>query len=221
MIKGFIFDLDGVITDTAELHFIAWQKIVKQLGIDYTKEDNEKLKGLPRIDTLKAIINLKKPDLKLSDEEMLKICEQKNELYKQLLETEITKDSLLDNIFSFISKAKQANLKLAIASSSYNAPTILKKLEIIDFFDFIVNPANVKQGKPAGDIFIQAAKGLGLDVSECIGFEDAPAGVLAIKNANMKAVAITTEDNEVFSKADLVVSSTSELDFDNIISKFS
>ncbi|WP_215741128.1 beta-phosphoglucomutase [Mesomycoplasma hyorhinis] len=220
MIKGFIFDLDGVITDTAELHFIAWKEIVKKLNIDYKKEDNEKLKGLSRLDTLKAIINISKNNLALTDEQLASICEEKNEFYKKLLQTHINKNSLLENIFSFISKAKSRNLKLAIASSSHNAPTILEKLEIKHFFDFIVNPANVKNGKPAKDIFIQAAQGLNLDPRECIGFEDAPAGVMAIKNANMIAVVISQELDPTFKTADLVVKSTKDLDLDFIMQKF-
>ncbi|QKT05700.1 beta-phosphoglucomutase [Mycoplasma sp. OR1901] len=216
-IKGFVFDLDGVITDTAVLHFKAWREIVKEFDIDYTNDDNEKLRGLPRLDTLKAIINMKKPELVLSEAEMIDVATRKNDLYKELLATEINKDSLLPGVGKFLNDAKEAGIKLSIASSSYNAPTILDKLGIKDMFDFIVYPGDVKNGKPAPDIFIQAAQGVNLSVDECIGFEDAPAGVQGIKDANMYAVAITHGSSEDFSKADTVYKSTSELDFQTIV----
>ncbi|RIV16997.1 beta-phosphoglucomutase [Mycoplasmopsis gallopavonis] len=220
MIKGLIFDLDGVIADTAILHFKAWQLIVKDLGIDYSYEENEKLRGLPRKDTLLAIFKLKKFEKKLSDQELDQICDLKNAKYKELLATELNTSWILPNIQNFILEAKANNIKLAIASSSHNAPTILTKLGLIDYFDFIVNPSNVKHGKPAPDIFIQAAEGLNLQNSECLGIEDAPAGVAAIKSANIRAIAITHGSSEDFSQADLVLQSTSELSLTEILAKF-
>ncbi|WP_322958283.1 beta-phosphoglucomutase [Mycoplasmopsis felis] len=220
MIKGFVFDLDGVITDTAVLHYKSWKEVAKKLGIDYTEADNEKLRGIPRLETLKEIIKLKKPELKLSTEELLNICEIKNNLYKELLNTEINKDSVLPNIKNFLLNAKSYNIKLSIASSSFNAPNILKKLELFELFDYIVYPGDIKNGKPAPDIFIAGANGIGLKTSECIGFEDAIAGIQGIKDAQMLAIAITNGSNEDFSKADLILNSTSDLDFDFIINKF-
>ncbi|WP_117274926.1 beta-phosphoglucomutase [Mycoplasmopsis edwardii] len=220
MIKGFVFDLDGVITDTAVLHFKSWQQRVKDLGINYTEEDNEKLRGIPRLETLKEIIKLKKPELNLPEEELIKIADEKNEIYKKLLSTEINESSILPGVLDLLNDAKANGIKLSIASSSFNGPTILKKLGIIDMFDFIVYPGDVKQGKPAPDIFIQAAKGVGLKTTECVGFEDAPAGVKGIKDANMPAIAITHNSSEDFSNADLVLTSTSELDFYEIMKKF-
>ncbi|WP_322961996.1 beta-phosphoglucomutase [Mycoplasmopsis cynos] len=220
MFKGFIFDLDGVITDTAKLHFKAWQKTVKELGIDYSEEENEKLRGLPRIDTLKAILDMKKSSLSLSENELVEIANQKNELYKELLKAEIDEKSILPGILEFLNKAKKHNIKLAIASSSYNAPMILKKLGIFEMFDYIVNPKDVTNGKPAPDIFIKAVQGINLKPCECIGFEDAPAGIKGIADAKIKSVAITHNSNEDFSNADLVLKSTSELDFNKILKMF-
>ncbi|VEU71074.1 beta-phosphoglucomutase [Mycoplasmopsis glycophila] len=214
MLKGFVFDLDGVITDTAILHYQSWKQMVAKLGIDYTEADNEKLRGLPRKDTLIAILKLYNYDY--SELDLDHICEEKNELYKKLLTTEINENSILPGVKNFLDQAKSHGIKLAIASSSFNAPVILEKLKIKDYFDFIVNPGTVKHGKPAPDIFIAAAHGLGLDVSECIGFEDAIAGVKGIKDANMVAVAITNEDPSEFAIADLILKSTSELDYDKV-----
>ncbi|MGZ9762189.1 beta-phosphoglucomutase [Mycoplasma sp. 394] len=219
MIKGIIFDLDGVITDTAILHYQSWAKVVKQFDIDYTFADNELLRGLPRIETLKAILKLKKPSLQLNNSKLLEVSEQKNLFYKELLQTQINEKSILPGITKFLSDAKNKNLKLAIASSSYNAPTILEKLGIINLFDYIVYPGDIKNGKPAPDIFIKAAVGLSLDVSECFGIEDAVAGIQGIKDAKMKAVAIAANAEE-FKNADIVLTSTSQLNLDTILAKF-
>ncbi|WP_406613911.1 beta-phosphoglucomutase [Mycoplasma corogypsi] len=217
MIKAFVFDLDGVITDTAVLHFEAWKQIVKELGIDYTHEDNEKLRGLPRLDTLKAIILMKKPDLNLSETKLLELCETKNNLYVELLRTTVNKNSVLPGVVKLLNDAKKAGVKLSIASSSYNAPMILEKLELKDMFDYIVYPGDIKHGKPAPDIFLKAAEGVSAKASECVGFEDAVAGIQGLNDAKIYSVAITHGNKEDFSKADLVLQSTSELDFDKII----
>ncbi|WP_391516854.1 beta-phosphoglucomutase [Mycoplasmoides gallisepticum] len=220
MIKGFIFDLDGVITDTAKLHYLAWKKIVAQLGINFLEEENEKLKGLSRLDTLKAILKLKKPKSDLSQAELIKICEQKNDLYKKLLTTGIDQNSILKGIDQLIIKAKANKIKLAVASSSHNVPLILEKLGLLDSFDYIVNPSEINQGKPAADIYLKAAEGLDISTDQAIGFEDAISGLKAIKAAKMKAVVITHGGNEYFSKADLIYQSTSELNFDFIMRHF-
>ncbi|WP_350267296.1 beta-phosphoglucomutase [Mycoplasmoides gallisepticum] len=220
MIKGFIFDLDGVITDTAKLHYLAWKKIVAQLGINFLEEENEKLKGLSRLDTLKAILKLKKPKNDLSQAELIKICKQKNDLYKKLLTTGIDKNSILKGIDQLIIKAKANKIKLAVASSSHNAPLILEKLGLLDSFDYIVNPSEINQGKPAADIYLKAAEDLDISNDQAIGFEDAISGLKAIEAAKMKAVVITNGSSEDFSKADLIYQSTSELNFDLIMRHF-
>ncbi|WP_036452128.1 beta-phosphoglucomutase [Mycoplasma buteonis] len=221
MIKGFIFDLDGVITDTANLHYKAWKNKVQELGIEYSESENEKLRGLPRKATLEAILKLKNPDIKLSEKQLDEICEAKNQEYIKLLNTEITQNSILPGIKKFLEQAKKNKIKIAIASSSYNAPLILKKLEVIDLFDYIVFPGDLKKGKPDPEIFLKAAEGLNLNVNECVGFEDAIAGIESIKAANMFSVAIKNGSSEDYCKADLILETTASLDFDFIIQKFS
>lgn len=215
MLKGILFDLDGVITDTAKLHYLAWKEIVTELGVNYTEEENEGLRGLPRKDTLLAILKLKNKDIP-SEHIIDDLCYRKNELYKKYLSEELKSDSVLPGIIQFINEAKANNIKLAIASSSYNAPVILKKLGIYDKFDFIVNPADIKKGKPAPDIFIAAAEGLKLQPNECIGIEDSVEGLNSIVSAKIFSVAITNNSNEDFSKADVQLSFTNSLDFNNI-----
>lgn len=211
MIKGIIFDLDGVITDTAKLHYKAWKEIVNELGIDYSEEENEKLRGLPRKDTLLAIFKLKKFKHNFDDQKINELCTKKNELYLSYLKKYINKDSLLEGIEQFLKDLKKDKIKMAIASSSFNAPLILEKLGVINYFDVIVNPAEVKKGKPAPDIFLLAQEQLKLKKEECVGIEDAVAGVEALNKANIKSIAITNGNNNLFQKATLLVQDTSKL----------
>ncbi|WGI36754.1 beta-phosphoglucomutase [Mesomycoplasma lagogenitalium] len=219
MIKGLIFDLDGVITETATLHYQAWKQEVKKINLDYSEKQNSSLKGLNRIDTLKAILKIF--NVNLDESEILKMANSKNEIYKKLLETEISEKNILPNIKEFLINAKQKNLKLAIASSSYNAPLILKKINLYHFFDFIVDPSTINNGKPDPEIFLKAAKELNLKPEQTIGFEDAIAGVKGLKAAKINAVAITHKENENWAIADLVYESTSDLDLDFILKHFS
>lgn len=216
MIKGIIFDLDGVITDTAKLHYKAWKEIVNELGIDYSKEENEKLRGLPRRDTLLAIFELKKFNHNFDDQKINELCTKKNELYLSYLKKYINKDSLLEGIEQFLKDLKKDKIKIAIASSSLNAPLILEKLGVINYFDVIVNPVEVKKGKPAPDIFLLAQEQLKLKKEECVGIEDAVVGVEALNKANIKSIAITNGNNNLFQKATLLVQDTSKLIWDLI-----
>ncbi|MBN3535105.1 beta-phosphoglucomutase [Mycoplasma procyoni] len=215
MIKGLVFDLDGVITETASLHYKAWRNEVAKLGLNYTEEQNSSLKGLNRIDTLKAILKLFNKSL--SEQEIVEIATEKNNNYKKLLETDIDEKDILPNIKNFLDQAKAKGLKLAIASSSFNAPLILKKINLFSYFDFIVDPGTIKNGKPDPEIFLAAVKGLGLQPQECIGFEDAIAGVKGLKDAKIKTVAITHGEKENWEIADVVLKSTAELDLEKLL----
>ncbi|UWD34016.1 beta-phosphoglucomutase [Mesomycoplasma molare] len=218
MIKGLVFDLDGVITETASLHYKSWKKEVAKIGLDFTEEQNSALKGLNRIDTLKAILKLF--NVNLSEEKILEMADNKNKYYKSLLETDIDSKDILPNIKEFLDHAKKHNLKLAIASSSFNAPLILKKIGLYDYFDFIVDPATVKKGKPNPEIFLKATEGLKLKPEEVIGFEDAIAGVKGLKEANIKTVAITHNEKENWEIADLILTSTKELKLKKLLDLF-
>ncbi|MGZ9428745.1 beta-phosphoglucomutase [Mycoplasma sp. 1012] len=218
MIKGLIFDLDGVITETASLHYKAWKNEVAKIGLNYTEEQNSSLKGLNRIDTLNAILKLF--NVSLSEQEIVTMANNKNEYYKKLLETDIDQKDILVNIKEFLNTAKEKGLKLAIASSSYNAPLILRKIGLFDYFDFIVDPATVSKGKPNPEIFLKAAQGLNLKPEETIGFEDAIAGVQGLKDANIHTVAITHNEKENWSIADKIVSSTAELNLEELLELF-
>ncbi|UUM19737.1 MULTISPECIES: beta-phosphoglucomutase [unclassified Mycoplasma] len=219
-IQGFVFDLDGVITDTAHLHYLAWKSELAKYHLEYSEQENEPLKGLPRNDTLIAILQAKNVLEQFSNTQIEQMCFNKNEEYKRLLQTNLDSSAILPGIESFLKELKMHNYKIALASSSHNAPLILEKIGLISYFDFIVNPKNVQKGKPAPDIFLQAAQGLKLFPQECIGIEDAPSGVQAIINAQMHSIAIIPQGNEhLFLSCDLVFHSTQELKLANILSK--
>jgi|SRR3712207_1182033 len=203
MIKAIIFDLDGVITDTAKFHYMAWKKLAKRLDIDIDEDFNEGLKGVSRIDSLRKILEHGGVLGKYSREDIDRFAEEKNEYYKTLLE-DLSKEDILDGIEDFINDIRYNNIKIGLASVSKNAPMILDKLGLIDKIDFIADPSKVKNGKPAPDIFIEAARGLGIDIKDSIGIEDAISGVKAMKACNMRSVGIGVD-------ADLRLESTSQL----------
>ncbi len=208
MIKGIIFDLDGVITDTAKFHYKAWKRLASRLGIDIDEDFNEGLKGVSRMDSLKRILEHGNVLDKYSREDLEALAEDKNEGYKKLLE-DLKKEDILDGIEDFINEIRYNNIKIGLASVSKNAPMILDKLGLIDKIDFIADPAKVEKGKPAPDIFIEAARGLGLDIKDTIGIEDARSGVDAMKACNMRSVGIGVD-------ADLRLESTSQLSLDTL-----
>lgn len=218
MIKALIFDLDGVITETAELHFKAWEQTLAKRGISYTFEENKALKGLPRKSTLEAILKLK--NLELEENEFEQVLREKNEIYISSLSS-LSQNDILPNIKKLLLDAKQKGLKLALASSSLNATTILKTINLFDIFDFIVDPNNIKNGKPSPEIFIAAAIGVGALPSQCIGFEDAIEGIKGIKKAKMNAVAISYGVNAPWEEyADVIYQNTSEINLENLLNKF-
>ncbi len=211
MIRGIIFDLDGVITDTAKFHYAAWKSLASELGIEIDEKFNEKLKGISRIESLEKILDYGGIREKYSDDEINSLAQKKNEEYKKLLKSLDRKD-ILPGISEFIDELRENNIKIGLASVSKNAPIILEKLGLMEKIDFIADPSKVEKGKPAPDIFIEAARGIGIEIEEVIGIEDSDAGVKAMKNCKMKSIGIGVE-------ADISLSCTSELSLD-LIKKF-
>ena len=214
-IKGFVFDMDGVLTETASLHYRAWRDEVKPLGIDFTEEENATLKGLPRYDTLRAI--LKMHNVEVSEEQIIEMGDHKNEAYLKMLKTELSDENILPGIPEFLKKAKAEGIKTVVASSSHNAPLILEMTDLMKHFDHVVNPGSIKNGKPAPDIYLAAIKAIDLKPEEVIGFEDAISGVQGLVESKIKTVAITWGDEANWSIADMVIHSTKDLDFNKII----
>ena len=188
--KAFIFDLDGVIVDTAKYHFLAWQKIASHLGIEFTPEHNEELKGVSRVQSLDIILKL--GDIEASQDNKNKWLTQKNEDYltyiEHMDETEILPGVL--NILEFIKEKKQL---IGLGSASKNARPILEKVKILHLFDAIVDGNDVTNAKPDPEVFLKAAKLLNASPRNAVVFEDSVAGIQAANIANMTSIGIGDE----------------------------
>jgi beta-phosphoglucomutase len=199
-INGAIFDLDGVIVDTAKYHYLAWKRLAKELGINFTEEDNERLKGVSRMRSLEIILEL--GGLSFSEEEMFKLTEKKNNWYVEYISA-IDDSDIIEGTKEFIQKLKSKGVKIALGSASRNARLILERLQITDMFDAIVDGNKVKKAKPDPEVFLVAAKELGLRPEDCVVFEDAESGIAAAKAAGMKTVGIGSKD--ILKEADMVI----------------
>lgn len=180
MFKGVLFDLDGVITDTAEYHYLAWKKLADDLDISIDRQFNEKLKGVSREDSLRLILEHGGREKDFSETEFNQLAKSKNDNYVEMIQAVSPKD-VYPGILELLKALKNADIKISLASASKNGPFLLKQMELTDYFDGIADPAAVRAGKPAPDIFILAAEVVGLAPNECIGIEDAQAGITAIK----------------------------------------
>lgn len=187
--EAVIFDLDGVLTDTAELHYLAWKQLADELEIAFDRQLNQQLKGVDRQTSLELLLG--DHASRFSDPDKHALTERKNAFYIESLHM-ISPDSLLPGAQAALDQVRQAGLGIALASASRNAPTILQRLGIADCFDFIADPATVRRGKPDPELFLQAANGLGIAPAACLGIEDAPAGITALKAAGMVALGIGT-----------------------------
>jgi beta-phosphoglucomutase len=188
--KAFIFDLDGVIVDTAKYHFSAWQKIASELGIEFTPEHNEKLKGVSRIRSLDLILEL--GNIQASQEDKNKWLVQKNEDYLSYL-VNMNFNEILPGVVPILQFLKDNNQGIALGSASKNARPILEKTGIISYFDAIVDGNDVTNAKPDPEVFLQAAKLLNTSNENSIVFEDSVAGIQAANTAKMISVGIGDE----------------------------
>jgi beta-phosphoglucomutase len=211
MIKAVIFDLDGVIVDTAHYHFIAWKRLAKELGIDFNEQDNEQLKGVSRMRSLEIILEL--GNLRLSQEEMDRLASKKNQWFVDYINA-MKPDEIFPGVKEMIQKIRANGINIALASSSKNADTVLTLLNIKNLFDVIVDGTMIIHTKPDPEIFLLAAKKLNLPPSHCLVFEDAEAGVEAAIAAGMKCVGVGSPQQ--LSKANEIVSKTADFDIQKI-----
>jgi len=197
---AFLFDLDGVLVDTAVFHFQAWRRLTQELGFDIDEEFNETLKGISRMDSLERILNHGK--VTLTQEEKEAFAKRKNDWYLELV-NQMTPADVLPGVEDFLKAAKSQNIKIALGSASKNAPVILEKTGILPYFDAVIDGNHVSRSKPDPEVFIKGAETLQAAPAECVVFEDAYAGIQAAKAADMYAVGIGTA--EVLSNADVVI----------------
>ena len=209
--SAFIFDLDGVLTDTAHLHFVAWRHVARSLGLDFDHQDNEQLKGIDRVNSLRWI--LRKGDIQLNETCFHDLLQSKNDHYLEQLEN-FGPDELHPGVLACFAELKRRNVAIGLASASKNARKVIDKLGIAQWFDHIGDITRVKQSKPAPDIFLAVAEALGIAPEHCIGIEDAVSGVSAIKAAGMYAVGIGQAD--VLQSADIVFADMANLDLSRL-----
>nr|WP_315157890.1 beta-phosphoglucomutase [uncultured Flavobacterium sp.] len=189
--KGFIFDLDGVIVDTAKYHFLAWKKIATELGIDFTLEHNELLKGVSRVRSLDIILELGKVEASQEDKDKWLI--QKNEDYLSYL-VDMNETEILPGVMKVLKFLKENNQPIALGSASKNARPILEKTGILSFFDAIVDGNDVVNAKPDPEVFLHAARLLNVTNEDSIVFEDSVAGIQAANIAKMMSIGIGHEE---------------------------
>ena len=190
MFKAVLFDLDGVITDTAEYHFQAWKALAEELGIDgVDRTFNEQLKGVSREDSLRKILELGGKLEAYDDETFAQLAQRKNDNYVQMIQ-KVGPDDIYPGILDLLKDLRAKNIKIALASASKNGPFLLEAMGLSSYFDAIADPAKVAASKPAPDIFLAAAAGVGVPITSCIGIEDAQAGITAIKAAGALPIGV-------------------------------
>jgi beta-phosphoglucomutase len=213
-IKGLLFDLDGVIVDTAKYHFLAWRKMANELGIDFNEEQNEQLKGVSRKESLDLILDW--GGITLPDADFMRYMELKNEWYLEYIYT-MTPESMLPGVEEFLLDCKHKGYKIALGSASKNAQLILDKLNITHLFDAIIDGNVVQNSKPHPEVFLRGAEAIGLQPTQCLVFEDAIAGVEAAHNGGMKAIGIGSA--EVLAGADLIIPGLNNTSIEEILNR--
>lgn len=198
--RGIIFDLDGVITDTAKYHYQAWKRLADELGIYFDEKINERLKGIGRLESLEII--LERSSRKFTDKEKEYYADVKNQYYTEMIK-KITPRDLLPGVSELIHSLKYLNVKTAVASASKNAFTVLKNLGIYDLFDYVVDASKIKRGKPDPEIFLTAAENINVEPKYCVGIEDSAAGIESIKRAGMYAIGVGNPDT--LKNADMIL----------------
>jgi beta-phosphoglucomutase len=207
--KACIFDLDGVIVDTAKYHFLGWKRLADKLKINFTEKDNERLKGVSRMDSLNIILEI--GGLAFDEKTKYKYATLKNEWYIEYIDR-MTPDEILHGAVGFIKELRNAGIKVAIGSASKNTPMILERTGIKGLFDAVADGNVVSRAKPDPEVFLKAAELLDTDPGCCVVFEDAAAGVKAALNAGMRCVGIGSP--EILSEAHYVVSGLDKMNLE-------
>jgi beta-phosphoglucomutase len=206
VIKGCIFDLDGVIVDTAQYHFLAWKRLANELGYDLTEEENERLKGVSRMQSLEIVLNL--AGVVLSEEQKIILANKKNSWFIEYVE-KMTPDEIFPGVIDLIHELKSEGIRVGLASSSKNAKTVIRLLGIQDKFEAIVDGSMITHTKPDPEIFLKTARQLDLEPHTCVVIEDAEAGVEAALSAGMKCIGVGSP--ALLGKANKVYSTTTEI----------
>lgn len=209
-----IFDLDGVIVDTAGFHFKAWKRLADRLSIPFTEKDNEALKGVSRRESLMKI--LRQDNRTLPEKEIQQFMDQKNRWYLEYVSTLSPKD-ILAGVPAFLDQLASMSVKLAIGSSSKNAKRIIELLELNSIFDTVVDGTAVKRSKPDPEVFLKGADALQIPPAECLVFEDAASGIRAARRARMACVGVGSEFH--LGEADTVIPSFENMTIQKLLNR--
>ncbi|NWL89653.1 MULTISPECIES: beta-phosphoglucomutase [unclassified Paenibacillus] len=204
--RGAIFDLDGVIVDTAKYHYLAWRSLAERLGFEFTAAGNERLKGVSRVESLKILLEI--GGVEAGEAERLKMAEEKNKEYVEYI-SRLEPAEILPGAKEYLQQLRQQGVKIALGSASKNAAFILDRLGIAELFDAVIDGTKVSKAKPDPEVFLAASEALGLAPADCVVFEDAAAGVEAGKAAGCRVVGIGS--SEVLFAADRVIRGLDEL----------
>jgi beta-phosphoglucomutase len=210
-IRACIFDLDGVIVDTAVYHYKAWKRLANELGFDFTEENNEKLKGVSRVRSLELILEW--GGVKKTEAEKEELAARKNDWYVEMI-SHMTPAEILPGAKEFLEACRAAGIKTALGSASKNSMTILDHIKLTGLFDAIIDGNKVTKAKPDPEVFLKGAEALKVLPADCVVFEDAIAGVEAAINGGMKVVGIGSPT--VLDEADLVINGLYEMTLEKL-----
>src|ERR1700712_4027702 len=211
-IKACIFDLDGVIVDTAVYHYKAWKRLANSLGFDFTEHQNEQLKGVSRVRSLELILGW--GGITKTAEEQEALATQKNTWYVDMI-SHMKPDEILPGAKEFVQLCREAGIKTALGSASKNSMMILEKINMVSMFDAIIDGNKVSKAKPDPEVFLKGAEAVGVSPTECVVFEDAIAGIEAAIAGGMKSVGIGSPD--VLGEANLVISGLDKMSLEILV----
>ena len=206
VINACLFDLDGVLVDTAKYHYIAWRELAEELGFSFTEQDNERLKGVSRAASLNILLEI--GGIRLDEAEKMRLAEQKNNRYVEYI-AKMDSSEILPGALDFLKECRRDGIKVALGSASKNAMTILNNTGLTPYFDAIIDGTHTSAAKPDPEVFLLGARAVIIAPEECVVFEDAEAGILAATRAGMRSVGIGSP--ETLGAANLVVPSLQQI----------
>jgi len=211
-----LFDLDGVIVDTAKYHFTGWQRLAEELGVPFDHADNEQLKGVSRVGSLEYILS--KGGLVLDNDTKVRLMDRKNQQYLELVAS-MTPEELFPGVLAFIDELRSQGIKVGLGSSSRNAPLILERCNITDRFDVIVDGNSISFSKPDPEVFLKGARALGVEPAQCVVFEDAVSGIQAAHNGGFRVIGVG--DGARLKEAECVISGFADFSLAVMVDKLS